>query len=768
LSPNRSEGRAAGEEPEGSKGRQARPKKAAGKSASKKDTTGSRKKRMPAQTSRANATTKSGSARSRSSASANGSPKKSKRRASRSRAASSGAVSSIDQAVEALPSSDLSELYRFWSGDPNVTVPDDAGVVRRTVLEWIEEGDRLFSRVAGLGRRLSTLLDIHLSAPRYELTVAELAADKRLAYLSRYDLEAGLAVLRRRALLTSASSSHVRSHGREAHRVPDDLGDSILRQRRSARRGIFDTFTLRGHLDRLYDDPSRAVRTPKGRVRELYKMYANENAAVARLGRLPEGLRALIEKVTLEFGGFLPRGLFDRMESELPHWNGRRWGKILEESLIGTCQRLELGRYGIQHADDTLIVFNEITLAWLRRVAVPGDPDAPHDEASLGVDLVSNIGRFLSFIIDHNVRFTVRGEIFKTTEKRILQDLIPNPGRELERSEVLGFIYHFARHTRLIESTGERTFSLTTAGRDWEPQKLDAKVGALVDYIVEERGLGGEPYHQARMRRIFLRLLKRIEPGIWYDIMYLPFLARNNYLCSLDELAVDEYFEARTQTGQYSPVEDLQRLSWNLVSWVRKRLYLLGLVDLGYDKAGRPVAMRLTRIGARLLGLVETEEDLSGIGNLVVTPDFEVVLFPTGDDAELTHDLDRFCERGVQGHLRHFRITDQSVHRALTEGLGVAVMQETLESNARTPVPQNVLFSIRDWAARAGLVSLSKSLIAHASDPELMARFATDPGVKPYVSGVIDETHVQLKKRMSASRMRTALRDLDYLVELED
>ncbi len=34
-------------------------------------------------------------------------------------------------------------------------------------------------------------------------------------------------------------------------------------------------------------------------------------------------------------------------------------------------------------------MFNEVTLAWFRRVAVPSDPDAPHDEPSLGVDLVA-------------------------------------------------------------------------------------------------------------------------------------------------------------------------------------------------------------------------------------------------------------------------------------------------------------------------------------------------------------------------------------------
>ena len=61
--------------------------------------------------------------------------------------------------------------------------------------------------------------------------------------------------------------------------MPADVGDAILRQRRARRRGIFDIFTLRGHIDRLYDDPAKSSRTPPSRIREMYKLYSNEAAA---------------------------------------------------------------------------------------------------------------------------------------------------------------------------------------------------------------------------------------------------------------------------------------------------------------------------------------------------------------------------------------------------------------------------------------------------------------------------------------------------------
>ena len=700
--------------------------------------------------------------------------KTARRSASRARAgklrsgvASNGrARPSCAEVVRTLKKADLSEAWRFWADDPTTSAPPLVREARGEIERWMADPERVMARVDDLGRRLGTIFDLLLCAPRYECTLAELAGAKQIAYLSSYDLEASLEVLTRRGLVRQGRSARVSEGGLRAFTVPADLGDTVLRERRGRRRGIFDTFTLRGHLDRLYDDPRRAARTSRARVREMYKMYSNEPAAVARVERLPEGLRDLLQKAVLEFGGILPRGLFARMETDLPHWNARRWSKILEEFLIGTVERLELGRYGIQHDDETLIVFNEVTLAWLKRVAVPGDPDAPHDSAGLGVDLVSNISRFLAFIIGHNVRFTVRGEIFKTTEKRILSDLIPNPGRELERAEVLQFIYRFARHADLIESTGERTFALTPAGRAWEEQELDAKLRTLFDYVLEEPGLGGEYYHQVRMRHIFLRLVKRIEPGVWYDIMYVPFLARNTYLCRLDELAVDEYFAA-LGAGAHSGCEDLQRMVWNLVGWVRKRLYLLGLVDLGYDGSGRPVAMRLTRTGARLLGMVEPEPETPRVGNLVVTPDFEVVLFPTGDDASLIHDLDRFCERERQGDLKHFSISKRSLRRALVEGMSLGRMVRTLELNARTPVPQNVLYSVRDWAAQAGLLSLSKDLCVSGSDPEVLRKLVQDPGVKSYVQEVLADGRVQLKGGTSAPRMRSLLRELGYLIELE-
>ncbi len=669
-------------------------------------------------------------------------------------------------AVERIPASELGDLFQFWVGSKTEGQPPDNDQVRERVVELMGDPSRIGECVAGLGTRLLKILEHLARAPKFQKSIVELGSAEELSYLGTYDLEAVLIQLSRRALLVETGATRFAGNGERMFALPVEVGNGLVASSSSTSKGVFEVLTLRGYMDKLYAKPAKNGRSGTHRVREMYKMYALESAAVARIERLPDGVRALIEKAILEFGGILPRSLFERMKTDLPHWNGRRWQMILEKSLVGTVGRVDLGPYGIRHEDETLIVFNEVALAWLRHVAVPGDPDRPHEELGLGIDLVSNLSHFLTFIIEHDVRFTVNGEIFKTTERKILQHLIPNPGRELAREEVLSFIFRFAHDQGLIDSTGERTIGITSAGREWGSQSLNYKLRYLVDYSVEEGDLGGELFHQVRLRQIFLRLIKRIEPGVWYDLMYLPFLARNTYLSSLDDQEAEDQFAERVHSGAYSPQDDVQRLAWNLVSWARKRLYLLGVLDLGYDKSGRPVAMRLTPSGARLLGLSSNEVAENGVGTLVVTPDFEIVVFPTGDDYELIHDLDRFCDRGTHGHLLHYVLTEASVRRALSEGLFLERILSVLSSNSRTPVPQNVLFSVRDWAIRAGLMTLNSKLELHCTDSATWTRFRTDPGVRTHVAEFGDEGYARLVKRSSPRRAQALFRDLGYLIEV--
>jgi hypothetical protein len=199
------------------------------------------------------------------------------------------------------------------------------------------------------------------------------------------------------------------------------------------------------------------------------------------------------------------------------------------------------------------------------------------------------------------------------------------------------------------------------------------------------------------MRRVLLRLLRRAEPMVWQDVTVLPFLTRNAYLAQLDSGATEESFAARFRGGGYTPSESLQQMCWNLLIWIKKRLFPLGLVDIGMH-GGRVTALRLSRLGAELL----EAEPASKVGgtrcSVIVQPDFEVLVFPGDDVHDVVHLFDRFARRTKSDHVHQFRIDQDSFARGLADGLSGAAILQALTDRARAPIPQNVLYTIEEWS----------------------------------------------------------------------
>ncbi len=660
---------------------------------------------------------------------------------------------------------DLDEVVRFWN--PNGKEPRGDDNRRELAIKWLRDPALVEDRLRQLGSRMGAVVSFLQTREGYRADRLELLGAPGLERCSQKHLEAALNHLRRRAIVMWTQDLRFESHGMRVLALPVEIGDMLHDLDRTRVHGLFDALTLRGFLEARATSPQTAGDVSTRRQREMYRMYVGDASCVSRVEHLEPGLRQLVEKAIMEFGGILPRALFEQMESAFPEWDCKGWRADLEKALVGTVRRLDLTRYGINHREESVIIFNEVALSWLKRVAVPGDPDRPAEELSLSVDLVTNLSRFLAYIDENDVRFTVKGEIFKTTERRILQHLIPNPGRELKREEVLTWIYRFAKKNELIDRTGERTVSVSKVGQEWGSKTLGDQLRTVVEYMISESGFEGELYHQTRMRRIFLRLLKRVDAGVWYDLMYVPFLTRNTYLASLDELEVSDDFADLCESNRYTPMEDVQRMAWNLVRWIRQRLFLAGIIDLGYDGTGRPVAMRLTPGGARLLGISEGATGISpGLGRIIVTPDFEVVLFPSGDDVELIYDLDRFSNREKKGHSMHFRISEEGVVRALRQGMHLSRIEEVLEQHSHTPVPQNVRYSIQDWGIRAGWMQIHPDMRVTCKHEETLSRFREDPGVRSFVVKELGDGELQMADTMTVKRLQHLLRDLGYLVEL--
>jgi len=246
--------------------------------------------------------------------------------------------------------------------------------------------------------------------------------------------------------------------------------------------------------------------------------------------------------------------------------------------------------------------------------------------------------------------------------------------------------------------------------------------------------------------------------------MALPFLARNAYLSKLDRGKTEEFFARRKQHASTAPLEDLQQMSWSLLAWVRRRLALLGVVDLGLDAVGRPAAIRLSRLGAKLLGVLQPGALKVGQSHLVVNPDFEVVLLPEGDEFEMVHALDRFCERRRHEVLYHYELTEESVRRGLQDGLALSEIVEWLTARSRAGLPQNVVYSLREWGARAGVVVFDGATLSCKS-AEVVDRLAGDARLAPFLRERPAPTAFTLKPGVAREELARVLRDLGLFLD---
>lgn len=624
----------------------------------------------------------------------------------------------LARALASRSDSELVDLHDRWvGGEP----PPRRAEIVMALRGRMREAGAVSARIAELSAPQLAVLRLLLADAGRALGFESLRRAAEAAGHSSSSLRTALADLVARGL--AAEIPAARRAGANAGLswgAPEETA-AAAGQQAPAGRGPGAALTLNGWLEHRMRQRGGAGAAGE-QARRMYLLLAGETALRARLDGLAPALREFVHEAVTRHGGLLPMDALERTGTPL---GADALRQALEAASLGTLCDLDLEAYGLRQRGDVLVLFHETVLAHMLRLAEE-QPPQPQHVASIGTDFVSNFARFASFVEGDTVRFTVRGTIFKSTGKRIAESLLPNPGREFRRLEILELEYRFALECGMIDRTGERSFRLTPHGNAFLRRPLLDKQRLMLDWLIEERKLPGDLAHQFPLRRTVLRWLKRLEPGRWYDAMFLPFVARNHYLATLPDLG------AHARDASSFPVRasaDLQSLVWNLFLWIRKYLYLLGIVDMGYDASGRATALRLTPLGAELLEMIPSRA-LRAEGHLVVNPDFEVVLFPDQHSHALIYELDRFCEREQKDTLYRYRITPGALHRALAQGMTLDEILAVLSARARTPVPQNVAYSLESWARKSGLLTVHPDGRLHCELGEILDRLAGHPQVR--------------------------------------
>ncbi len=137
-------------------------------------------------------------------------------------------------------------------------------------------------------------------------------------------------------------------------------------------------------------------------------------------------------------------------------------------------------------------------------------------------------------------------------------------------------------------------------------------------------------------------------------------------------------------------------------------LFWMGLVDLGYSNKAPTQDLhgnihidgyRFTEMGLWLLDMGPKPTTTSESGNLVIQPNFEILMMaPFADEALLI--LDQFADVSKETkHVITYELTRKTVYRGQKQGWQVERIAQWLDQHSSQPLPQNVQRTLDEWDA---------------------------------------------------------------------
>lgn len=351
----------------------------------------------------------------------------------------------------------------------------------------------------------------------------------------------------------------------------------------------------------------------------------------------------------------------------------------------------------------------------------------------VGYSLVS----FLTYLEQHRVRITQKGEIFKKNLEEIL-DFFENLWGRTDSEKVLQW------HLEMLDLLG---MTRTSKGH-LVPHA--AAVGEWLDLGPgQRRDLFDAVFvRQAPLLMWLLRNLGGVPEGEWVPLDPLNVMFRRRYMGSVfhKRFILKTYY--LPPSGFYNPNPPLEQLQ------------IAGLVERGLGPEGSMV--RISATGRAFLAgepLGETAGDTPVPFHL--QPDFEVMA-PAGMPLPDLYRLGQMCKFFASDRMNHYMLTKDTVLSAMDSGWRRSEVIRFLRDNAAHGMPQNVDSTVDEWIGDHGEVEFHEALVVTvAPEKEKALRKAIDAvatryrRMAPGVFAVARESHDALKQQLEEAGLLT-------------
>ena len=343
-----------------------------------------------------------------------------------------------------------------------------------------------------------------------------------------------------------------------------------------------------------------------------------------------------------------------------------------------------------------------------------------------------------------------KGGALPSTIRNKLAKLYPAPGGDpFEPPDRAVLYYQLLWKIRAIRDLGEgQTLDRAIADRMLSLQAHEMVrelIGAWLGACRWCDGQGAVPYDLAserveQGRNLLAWILTRLahsKDNQWVDL--------ESFLLDLRTLFANEGSLEHLFGNFWTPPlaslktkEDLGGVGPLLGYWMRQQgvwfsnallctLVHLGVVERGkWDTdEGERWCFRLTPIGQAVFGAPETiyEPPTSTVECLVVQPNHDVLLYLDAADGDAITMLATIAVRdSSEGHVHTFKLTRESVCRALEAGRTIADIESFLHTRSRNDVPANVAQSLLEWQRKRDAIVVRRGVAIHFTTPDRASR----------------------------------------------
>lgn len=609
---------------------------------------------------------------------------------------------SLQTILDDVPKAQLQRFYLHWF--PGTGLVSSRERLRADLLGAMTDYHTVRERFDGLNRSqrafISSLL---LRGQPFSGTVGEVRGERHGRSIEEYEVESLLKSLQEAGYIFRESRAG--SDSDEVFFIPEELGEALK---------CTISLEARSPLEMLSRDASRRSNPVAGSGCDASGAATpvNLDAQVAAIE--DPALRSIVTSAVEDHAGIMT--LSDCREGNfLPAGNGNgvldrpAWRRELETLGIGTTGVMSLRDYGIDLEEQVLVVYQELIHRRCSRLSQ--ESFAENDrEVSLGADLLIDLDRLPDILRNEPAFLTREGNVYKKVEEKLTGALVLSQNREVVHGSPVQHLFDLGRRLRIFDLEGGRVVFDPLRRRGWTQKPLIKKLAQVFDvYLTEDRGQRWS-FHQATLRRLFLEELRNMAPGGWIVARPLLTAVVKRYLLGLETHRVRSTYDVELQDNfsHRRLAVSVQSLYHDLSYWVLHRMALLGLVDVGF-RGDVFYSLRLSRLGARFFG-VACGPDTSEGPRLLVNPDFEILVYPEAPE-EWSWKVSQFADRLDSDYVKRYRVTRDSVRRAIVSGRKRDEILEFLGHNSYGTPPANVLFSLREWTEGVEFVRKQKVLL---------------------------------------------------------